>query len=255
MLKPNLISLTLAGAALLCASCTLGTPKYNPPPKNYPTLFTFNKGMNDVWSAATKSLDKMGFKVASLDKASGKIETEWADGGFAPARKCEYGVNNYWENPARRQQLSIVVKKVPGSGAPAAPMGGGYGAPGGFGQPVAPGGFGQPAAPGGFGQPAAPGGFGQPAAPGGFGQPAAPGGFGAPGAAPGFPGAAPAAPAMGSGRTMVIVVSKGESVLQEDCGDQPGTIEIANTDTVTEYRFLHAVGQLVGQQMEPPPAD
>ncbi len=244
MLKPNLISLTLMSAALLSASCTLGTPKYNPPPKNYPTLFTFNKGMNDVWSAATKSLDKLGFTVSSSDKASGKIETEWANSGHAPARKCEYGVNSYWENPSRRQQLSIVVKKVPGGGVPARPAAPGFGAPG----------FGQPAAPGGFGQPVQPG-FGQPAAPGGFGQPAAPGGFGAPGAAPGFPGAAPARPAVGTGRTMVIVVSKGESVLPEDCGNQPGVIEIANTDTVTEYRFLHAVGQMVGQQMEAPPAE
>ena len=184
---------------------------YSPPAKNYPTLFTFNGNVSTVWGAANKALTGMGFEVASSEKGSGKIETQWAATGHAPARKCQYGVNTYWENPTRRQQLSVVIKKVPGA-APAA------------------------AAPA-FGAPAAAPGF--PAA--------APGGFAAPSQAP---AAAPAAAA----RTMVIVVSKGESVLPEDCGDAPGTIEISNTDTVTEYRFLHAVGQALGQQMEAPPA-
>jgi len=83
-----------------------------------------------------------------------------------------------------------------------------------------------------------------------------------PGAQPGYgqpgmmPGAQPGygAPPVATSKTMVIVVSKGQSVLPEDCGGEPAVVEIANTDTVTEYRFLHAIGKSVGQNMEAPPA-
>ena len=109
-----LIGAVLPGALLLTTSCAIGTPKYAPPPKNYPTLFTFSKGLDDVWGAANNALSAMGFQVASANKAAGKIETKWANTGHAPARQCDYGLNSYWENPIRRQQLSIVLKKVAG---------------------------------------------------------------------------------------------------------------------------------------------
>lgn len=252
------LTLALSGVALFLGCVTLGTPKYSPPPKNYPTLFTFNKGTDAVWDSALGALATMGFEVASADKASGKIETGWADTGWGPARKCQYGLSTYWENPTRRQQLSVVVKNVPGApSAPAAPTfpGAAPGFPGaqpGYGQPgMMPGGqpgYGQPGMMPGA-QPGMPG--GQP----GYGQPGGQPGYGQPGMMPGMqPGFPMAAPAVSVSKTMVIVVGKGESVLPEDCGGEPAVVEIANTDTVTEYRFLHEIGRGVGQQMEAPPA-
>ena len=269
MKRTAILAFVVAG---LLMACNQGSVKYTAPPKTYPTLYTYNKDLATVWDATLKGLAQLGFKVLKADRDSGKIETDWAETGPAPPRQCKYGFTAYVENPTRREKLSIVIKPAPAAARMAPP---GYPAAPGY-PPAAPGY--PPAAPG--YPPAAPG--YPPAAPGyppaapGY-PPAAPGyppaapGY-PPAAQPGYPGFPPAAPGSGGeillaqagfpppmggaptaapGRTgtMVIVVSKGESVLQQACGEEPKVVELAS-DTGTEYRLLYTIGQKVGQAME-----
>ena len=248
MRRVAILALMVAGLLL---GCSRGISKYNPPPKTYPTLFTFNYDLDLVWDATLKALAGLEFEVVKADKASGRIETKWTDTGVAPPRHCKYGFMNYVENPLRREKLSIVVKPGPAVAPPAAP--GRY-----PGAPAAPGGYpgaapGYPgAAPGYPGAPAAP-----PAAPGYPGFPGSPGDVGSMVLAQAFPPpmgghmAPPAAPMGGGNRTMVIVVSKGQSILAEECGGQPKVVDLSS-DTSTEYRVLYTIGQKLGQRMEAP---
>lgn len=240
-MKRTAILLLLAGSLLL--GCSTGTAKYNPPPKHYPILYTYASELDLVWDATLKALAEMKFEVTSADKATGKIETGWASTGWAPPRSCKYGFVGYVENPQRREKLNIEVKAAPL--APAAPV---Y-------QPQ------QPAYPGFPG--AAPG-----AMPPGYppqqpsvypGYPAYPGSPGDVLLAQAFPppmggmgvGAPPqggAAPAMG---TMVLVKSRGESVLDEECGSEPKIVDLTS-DTSTEYKLLYTIGSKLGVRMEAP---
>ncbi len=250
--------IALAGMALL-AGCTQGNVKYKAPSKSYPTLYTFNGDKDLVWDATLKALAELEFEVLSADEASGKIETKWTITGYAPPRKCKYGMVSYLENPKRREKLSIVVKPAPAA-APAFP---GTPAQPGFAPPAQPG-YAPPAQPG-YAPPAQPG-YAPPAQP-GYAPPAQPGAY--PGFTPGgggdvalaqaFPPTgrppvagqpAAGAPAAGAARTMVIVVSKGESVLDEECGGEPRVIPLTS-DTTTEYRLLFTIGQKLGTRMEP----
>ncbi|MDY0061077.1 MAG: hypothetical protein RBU45_14820 [Myxococcota bacterium] len=229
-MRRTLIVAILATGLLL--GCSKGTPKYTAPPKNYPILYTFAAELDPVWDATLKALGELNIPVANADKAAGRIETGWAQTGWAPARRCKYGFVTYWESPVRQEKLTIEVKAAPLSAPPAYPPA----------QPTYPG-YPPAAAPG---YPPA-----QPTYP-----PAAPAYPGYPGsggdvlAQVGFPPAvgAPAAPQMG---TMVLVKSKGESILEEECGNEPKQVEITS-DTTTEYKLLYTIGAKLGQRMEPP---
>jgi len=220
-------------------ACTHGTPKYVAPPKAYPTVYTYAAPYEKVWGATLAALNDAGFPVTNADKARGLISTGWADTGIAPSRRCKYGLMTYWENPIRREQLNITVKAIGTASAPVipAPNSGGWTAP-----PTPPTNVSSVPSPSVPSVPAnSAGGWGAaPSVP----SRGAAGGWGLPSPQP---GGSPI-----SGRTMVVVVSRGESVLPEDCGEQPAVIPIESTDTTTEYRLLHKVGTTLGQPMESP---
>jgi len=237
-------------AASLLLGCSKGTAKYNPPPKHYPILYTYSSDLDLVWDATLKALAELKFEVTAADRATGKIETGWTSTGYAPSRSCKYGFVRYVENPLRREKLTIEVKSAPL--APPPPV---------YQPPPAPGGF--PGFPG-AAPPAQPG--YPPAQPGyppaqpGYPYPGYPAYPGSPGdvgevllAQLGFPPpmGGMAAPVAGGSGVMVLVKSKGESVLEQECGGEPKIIDLTS-DTSTEYKLLYTIGAKLGQRMEKP---
>lgn len=106
--KLIIIVSALAVPMVLFLSCATA-----PKPRQFQSVYQFNYSFDEVWAATLGSLADIQLALASTDKASGVIMTEWTSGvGSNKDGFCDCGSSGIMIEQSRRGKFTIFVKRL-----------------------------------------------------------------------------------------------------------------------------------------------